>query len=379
MHRKLQTMRMKTSLLFIALFFIFIFYSCNKDTAYEPDPPTENELYFPPTTNNSWETVLPEELCWNTSALNELYSTLEVNGTRAFIVLKDGKIVLENYWNKNILGTADFNRDSQWYWASAGKTIISFLTGIAQQEGHLSISDRTSDYLGSGWTSLNSEKEELITIRHQLTMTTGLDYTVDDLDCQEPECLQYKADAGEQWYYHNAPYTLLKDVISNSTGIDYNDYCDQKLEAVTGMNGQFIYSGNNNVYWSTAREMARFGLLILNRGTWDDTEVMTDTDYFTEMTTSSQTLNPAYGYLWWLNGKQKIILPGLPIAIKMQLSPDAPSDLIVAAGKNGQFADVIPSLNMVVIRMGEAPDNALVPIEFHNEMWQKLNPVIGLQ
>ena len=349
---------------------------CHKDS--DPvDKPVESALYFPPVGSDAWETILPDDLGWNTAALNDLFSTLETNGTRAFIVLQDGKIVIEEYWGKNIMNTADFDRNSNWYWASAGKTLIAFLIGIAQEDGLLSIYDRTSDYLGTGWTSMSSEKEELITIRHQLTMTTGLDYTVADTYCTEPECLQYKTDAGEQWFYHNAPYTLLKDVITSAAGIDHQDYTDLKLEAPTGMNGTWIYDGQNNVYWSKPRDMARFGLLILNKGSWEETLLMSDEQYFTEMTTTSQSLNPAYGYLWWLNGKQKIVYPGLPISIKAQLSPDAPEDLIVGAGKNGQFVDVVPSLNMVVVRMGEAPGDVAVPIEFHNEMWLKLNPVIG--
>lgn len=362
---------------FLGILLIFVLMACNEENNAPVEPPEQSEMYFPPVGTDAWEPALPEELGWNSTALDDLYSTLESNGTRAFIVLQDGKMVLEKYWGKNILNTAEFNRNSQWYWASAGKTITAFLAGIAQQEGHLNITDQTSDYLGSGWTSMEAVKEKLITIRHQLTMTTGLDYTAGDLDCLDPECLKYKADAGQQWYYHNAPYTLLKDVITMATGIDYNDYCNQKLETATGMSGEWIFNGSNNVYWSTPRDMARFGLLVLNKGKWEDTVIMSDEDYFTAMTTTSQNLNPAYGYLWWLNGKQKIIYPGLPIAVKGQLSPDAPADLIAGAGKNGQFVDVVPSLNMVVVRMGEAPDDVAVPIEFHNEMWKKLNPVIG--
>ena len=49
--------------------------------------------------------------------------------------------------------------------------------------------------------------------------------------------------------------------------------------------------------------MARFGLLILNKGNWDGNQIMTDTNYFNQMLNSSQSLNESYGYLWWLNGK----------------------------------------------------------------------------
>ena len=365
---------MKRYLLLFLIISLFAFSCSDSD---DETSPVDEKMYFPPTTSGEWQTTSPGSLRWNTDNLEELYSFLEENGTRAFMVLKNGKIVLEQYWGKNILNTTDFTANTQWYWASAGKTLSSFLIGIAQQEGYLNINDKTSDYLGTGWTSLSSEKEALITIRHQLTMTTGLDYTVPDTYCTDPECLQYKTDAGEQWFYHNAPYTLLKDVISQATGMSHHEYTDQKLESPTGMSGTWIFDGENNVYWSIPRDMARFGILILNKGKWKETEILTDQQYFTDMTTTSQNLNPAYGYLWWLNGKNKIIAPGLPVTLSTELAPDAPDDLIVAAGKNGQFLDVVPSLGLVVVRMGEAPDDTAVPILFHNKMWQKLNPVIG--
>jgi CubicO group peptidase (beta-lactamase class C family) len=143
------------------------------------------------------------------------------------------------------------------------------------------------------------------------------------------------------------------------------------------MNGSWRQSEYNNVYWSTPRDMARFGLLILNKGKWESQAVLGDQSYFTQMTTTSQSLNPSYGYLWWLNGKESIILPGLAISFDRSLAPDAPEDLFAGAGKNGQFVDIIPSRNMVVVRMGEAPDGSAVPIEFHNEMWKLILNLIG--
>lgn len=337
----------------------------------------ETTLYFPPLDSDEWETISPNTLNWNTTALDQLLRYLEDNNTRAFIVLKDGKMVIEEYFGDNFLETADFDQNSKWYWASAGKTITATLVGIAQQEGFIDITHPTSDYLGTGWTSLNSDKEALITLKHQLSMTTGLSYNTNDLGCTLPACLTYGTDAGQQWYYHNAPYTLLKDVLENATGMDYNDYTHQKLESQIGMNGQWIAQGENNVYWSSARDMARFGLLMLNKGKWDDTAVLADTNNYNQMRSSSQNLNPSYGYLWWLNGKSSIILPSFTSSVNASLAANAPEDLIAGMGKNGQFVEVIPSQNLVVIRMGEAPDNALVPILFHDEMWEKISLVLN--
>jgi CubicO group peptidase (beta-lactamase class C family) len=360
----------------ILMSFFIVLSACSSDDTTSPaNTDVVLNAYFPPIDGSNWESISPKSLNWNETQLDELFELLESNNTRGFIILKNGKIAVEKYWGETILGTADFNSNSQWYWASAGKSLTATLVGIAQQEGFLIINDKTSDYLSDGWTSMTTEQENRITIKNQLSMTTGLDYEVNNQSCTEPSCLQYKNNPGEAWYYHNAPYTLLAKVIENATGENYNDFTQNKLGAFIGMRGQWISQGDNNVYWSTARDMARFGLLILNEGKWDNSVILSDQEYLQQMTNSSQELNPAYGFLWWLNGKESVILPSTTTSFNIKLSDQAPDDLIAAWGKNGQFADVIPSHDMVVIRMGDAP-NDNVPIIFHNQMWEKLSKII---
>ncbi len=113
-------------------------------------------LYFP-SIIETWERLSRTELGWCPDAIDSLVTYLQESDTRAFIILKDGKIAMERYF-----GT--FTADSAWYWASAGKTLTSALVGIAQQEGKLSIYDTTSNYLGTGWSSLTPSQEEKITI-----------------------------------------------------------------------------------------------------------------------------------------------------------------------------------------------------------------------
>lgn len=326
-------------------------------------------LYFPPLNGNTWETVSPASLGWCEDKIDILHNYLEQKNTKAFIVLKDGKIAIERYY-----GT--FTQDSLWYWASAGKTLTSFTVGIAKQEGHLSLSDLTSQYLGTGWTVCPPAKEDLITIRHQLTMTSGLDDGVPDHYCTIDTCLQYKADAGTRWAYHNGPYTLLDGVIENATGQNLNLYFTQKVKNPTGITGAFVQMGFNNVFVSKARSMARFGLLMQNRGNWNGTQVMTDTAYYNQMITPSQTLNKSYGYLWWLNGKASYRVPGYQINIPGPLNPSAPPDMYAALGKNGQILNIVPSQGLVYVRMGDAPGVGEVPFLFNDTIWQKLNDVL---
>ncbi len=330
------------------------------------------DLYFPPRAGQQWATQTPDELKWCTERLDELYDFLARHNTKALLVLKDGRMVIEKYF-----GT--FTADSTWYWASAGKTLTAMAIGIAQQEGRLSLSDPTSKYLGQGWTSLTPQQEEKITVWHQLTMTSGLEDRVPNNFCTRDTCLIYRADAGTVWAYHNAPYTLLDQVIEGATGQNLNVYLQQKIKAPTGMTGLFVKIGFNNIYFSTARSMARFGILALNRGNWDQTVVLSDGTYFDAMVNSSQMLNPSYGYLWWLNGKSTIMYPNVRTMLPGPLSPHAPADMIAALGANGQILGVVPSERLIVVRMGESPDAGLVPALFADSMWMKLQEVICLQ
>lgn len=356
----------------IKFMLVVLFVACKKN---DLPPDTGTQLYFPPTGSTTWETTTPESLGWNTSAIPALNSFLESTNTKAFIVLKDGKIVLEKYFGKQINGT-DFNATSLWYWASAGKTLTASLVGITKYEGLLQLDKPSSAYIGTGWTSLSTAQENQITVRHQLTMTSGLDDGVADPFCTLPSCLIFKAPPGTRWAYHNAPYTLLDKVIEGATKQTFSNYFNSRLRDKIGMDGTWLKVDYNNVYYSSARSMARYGLLMLNKGVWNNETILKDASYFTAMTTTSQNLNQSYGYLWWLNGKSSFMFPGSQLVVPGSISPAAPSDLFAGMGKNGQLVNVVPSQNIIMIRMGDNPDNSLVPFTYQNQIWEKLSAII---
>lgn len=334
------------------------------------ETPETTDLYFPPSQSVEWETISVSELGWNIDGEQPLRDFLEEKDTKAFIILKDGKIAVEWYFD-------DHTQNTSWYWASAGKTLTAFTVGLAQQDGFLNLDDTSSNYLGTGWTSLSAEKEQLISVKHQLNMTTGMDDTQGD--CKDPECLIYIADAGTRWSYHNAPYTLLQDVVANATGQEWTAYFENSLRDKIGMDG-FWFSTNdfNNVYFSTARSMARFGLLNLNGGAWEDEVILSDTDYFSEMTNSSQDINDAYGYLWWLNGKDGYRLPQTQLPFNGSMIPNAPDDMYSGLGKNDQKLYVCPSDGIVLVRMGnDAGEGLAAASSFDNQLWGYINAYIN--
>lgn len=357
---------MKTIFAFLLLSLLLL--SCKKDGSNNaPAPVVPNTMYFPPIGSDTWETISSQALNWDTAKLNEAINYAGTKNTFGLIILYKGRIVSEKYWN-------NWNSNTVYYIASAGKSVAAFLAGIAQQEGHLNINNKTSTYLGTGWTSAPLAKENLITVKHQLSMSTGLDYNVPNQDCTTPACLTYKSDAGTAWYYYNAPYLLVQQVIANATATNFNTYTKNKLADKIGMKN---YTWFSNTLWLNSRDMARFGLLILNKGTWNGTQLMTDQNYFNAMVNTSQNMNLSYGYLWWLNGKASAMVPGSTFVFPVSLMPAAPADLIAALGKGDKKIYVVPSKDLVVIRHGDdTGDAAAGPSSFDNTFWEKLMQAI---
>jgi CubicO group peptidase (beta-lactamase class C family) len=344
-------------------------FACTKNPP-EPLPEPEPLPYFPPAKGN-WETIDAGKLGWNSAGIDDLHNYLALKKTKAFLILKDGRMVSEKYF-----GT--FTQDSLWYWASAGKTMVGMLVGIAQEEGFLKINDQTSRYLGTGWTSIPKEKEDLITIRNQLSLTTGLKSSIDD-DCTLPVCLEYNGDAGTVWRYHNASYTLLEPIIAKATGKTFENYFAEKIRNKISMSGNWIkFTDYINLYYSDARSMARFGILMLNKGKWSGTNIISNINYFNQQVSSSQSLNPAFGFLTWLNGKSSYMIPLSGTSKSGSIVPTAPSDMYYAWGRNDQKIYVVPSQKIIAVRMGESASGTLQgDNSFDTELWGKLKNIIG--
>lgn len=355
----------------LILFFVGCSSDDNDDGDSKPNPESEPlAMYFPPIDSEEWETISTEDLEWNTAATQPLLNFLEENNTEAFIIVQNGRIVMEEYFG-------DFTTSQNHSWNSAAKTLTSMVVGIAQHEGHLSIDEPSSNYLGAGWSSLTPTQELNITITNHLTMTSGLDYNVENNFCTDKECLVYKNEPDTFWYYHNATYSLLDEIIEAAVGQNFQLYFNEKIRNRIGMQGFWAKIGYLNLYQSTARSMARYGLLNLNNGVWDGTTIFEDQAYFSTATNTSQNLNESYGYLYWLNGKASHRITASEELFQGKLIPNAPDDLYAGLGAFDQKMYVVPSKKLVIVRMGDAANSAsLGPSGFDNLLWEKLNDLI---
>lgn len=112
------------------------------------------------------------------------------------------------------------------------------------------------------------------------------------------------------------------DIVSEASNTDFRSYFDNKVKNSIGMDGTWNYGLIYRIYYSTARSMARFGLLLLNKGEWGNEQIINE-NFLNECLNSSQNLNPSYGYLTWLNGKAKFMIPGSQTVFPGFLVPNA--------------------------------------------------------
>jgi CubicO group peptidase (beta-lactamase class C family) len=248
--------------------------------------------------------------------------------------------------------------------ASVQKSVTAILVDIAQHKGFLKLDDRVSRHLGAGWSKASLEQEQSITVRHLVTMTSGLK---DDLS--------FEAEPGTRWRYNSAAYAHAIKVVSAAAKKTPNELTREWLTGRIGMedsswverpaSGREV-AANALGFATTARDLARFGLLILADGQWNGQTVIADRDYLHAVQRPSQKLNPSYGYLWWLNGQPEVAR-GAGERVKGPLIPTAPPDLVAALGAVDRKLYVVPSLQLVVTRLG----NSTGPT-FQNDFWKLL-------
>lgn len=353
------------SFIFFLLLLLLSVASCTKnDDVVQPS----ESMYFPPNTSATWENKPLSSLNWNQNAVQPLKDFLIQKNTKSFMILVNGRIVMEEYFGGQ-------TANDTWQWNSAGKTLVATTTGIAQQEGLLNINNKASDYLGTNWTSMPLAKENLISVKNLLTMTAGND---DTKQLMIKSNLTYVADAGTRWAYSNI-FQKLIDIVANASNRTFENYFNEKLKNKIGMDGYWNFGTIFTIYHSTTRSMARFGLLALNNGKWNSEQIINET-FFNQSITTSQNINPSYGYLWWLNGKSSFMIPSEQTVNQGVLIPNAPIDTYAAMGADDQRIYVIPSKKMVVIRMGNASDPAnpnFAVSGFDNDLWLKINAVIN--
>ena len=334
--------------------------------------PTASGLYFPPE-DGPWATVAPADAGWDAERLEAALALAGERDSTGVVILHRGRILAERHWaldspsrghtngshGPNAAGHAVEDV------ASVQKSVVAVLVGMAQERGLLALDDPVTDHAGR-WTTATDEQERAVTIRHLMAMTTGL-----------TPGLEHDAPPGSKWLYNTPAYHNLLRIVAAAAGLDRNEVTREWLTARLGMDDSrweprpWANSAIATGFATTARDLARFGLLILAGGTWNGETLIDDTAYPAEMLRPSQSLNPSYALLWWVNGQTSSMSWAIPPATTAgTLISAAPADLVAAQGARDRKLYVVPSLDLVVSRLGDngSRDGSL----FNDAFWERL-------
>jgi CubicO group peptidase (beta-lactamase class C family) len=326
--------------------------------------------YFPPVGTGVWETTSPGAVGWDSAALAAAVAFAGERHTTALIILHRGRIVAERYWRGWTPATPQ-------QIASAGKSVAAVLVGGLHARGRLALDTPVTAVVGPGWSRADAARERAVTVRHLLTMASGLDAQ-----------LRYERPPGTRFFYNNSAYFKLFDVIQHAAGRSVPEVMREQLAGPIGLEEAqwrpVVEADGTPGFrlWMTARDMARFGLLVAAGGRWGESSVLADTAFLAAMLARQAPDNPAYGYLWWLNGQPSYRLPGPTTAPTFTgpLIPSAPPDLVSALGAGDKKIYVSRALGVVLVRHGPAAtgDDAendslpLGPSSFDDELWRRL-------
>ncbi len=322
-----------------------------RDSAAPPEPSSAAEriseqavVLAAPWPTLDWAFSSPQARGMDDAELESAFAYAQDHRSKALIVTRNGFIVKEWYaypWDRHSTGSG----------YSVAKSFTSCLVGMLIDEGKIAgLDQRASNFIPQWQSSAHSA----ITIRQLLSMTSGLYCTTtsDYLDLLSAPNqtlfavnLPLEAQPGQHWEYNNAAVQVLSEVILKASGRQAKEYARERLWSVIGMwnaDWQTDDVGNTLTYQSvvaSAREFAKFGYLFLRRGRWISRQVVSST-WVDQSTRPSQNLNRRYGFLWWTNADG-------------DFWGDVPSDGYAAIGAFNQRVYVVPSLDLVVVRLGE--------------------------
>ena len=275
---------------------------------------------------------------------------LRQTDTLAFLVVHDDGLVYERYFD----GSGPQTLETSF---SVAKSVLSTLVGIAIDEGAIGgVDDSVTDYVPE--LAERDPRFEQITLRHLLTMSSGLRYQEQQLPLPWGDDIatyyganlrevaldgtEIEQPPGEEWLYNNYNPLLLGMVLERATATSVSEYMATRLWQPLGAEQDATWSLDSEESGfekmesglnASAVDFARFGALYLHNGEWNGTQIVAE-DWVRAATAADTTTDPAadYQYFWWVDLDRPERFYGL--------------------GNFGQYVYVAPDTESVVVRLG---------------------------
>ena len=335
------------SAIFVFAGLIFIFFSSIQT-------PASHERVWP---SSEWLTSSPESQGMSSAKLDAMTRWVEDNGVKidSVLVTRHGYIVYEMYFNPS------YGVNSTHLLHSVSKSVTSAIVGVAVDRGLIHLDDKVLDYFPEMTIQNRGQWKEEITIKDLLTMTAGLqwdewstsyDSPLNDLYKMRTSINPYQylldkpmeAMPGEKWVYNTGISDLLTEIVKRATGSNFLDYGVQNIFSPLKISRCFWetdyygrYLGGSTLSLTT-RDMAKFGYLFLNNGTWDGKTILSP-GWVSESLrpVACPNISSGYGYQWWS-------YPELGV--------------YYASGRHEQGIYISPELDLVVAITGSVSDDS---------------------
>jgi len=304
----------------------------------------------------------PEEFAnyFEETGTTGLAEFLTATNTTGFVVLQDGKLVYEGYFN-------GYERESVNTSFSIAKSFASALIGFAIDDGFIeSVQDPIAAYI----PELKDDDYDAIQIQDLLSMASGIKYSGDHSPWADAARAYYEPDLrkfalsivpkespGQTWQYNNFHPLLIGMILERATGETVTSYLERKIWQPLGMEFGGSWSLDNVGFEKmesgiNARtiDFAKFGQLFLQDGTWQGEQILSSSwvrestrlfDYDNDIQRAAQPGHPmsehlmGYKYFWWINPRADGV------------------DDYYAAGNLGQYIYISPSRRTVIVRNGK--------------------------
>ncbi len=289
----------------------------------------------------------------------------------SLLVVRNGRLVFERYYHESYSGQASNIK-------SMSKSILSVLTGVALDEGLLTgLDQKLDEFYPEYFRPGDDPRKHDITLKHLLTMTAGFEWVENGAIAVQwfssPDWHRFTiessltSDPGEVFNYNTALTHLLSGILTKVSGANTRDFATSRLFDPLGMtcvawtrDPRGYYFGGSEV-WLTPRDLAKFGLLFLREGRWEDRRIVSD-QWLGEAARLRVRTGAAgwgfgdYGYLFWTKN-----LGGYPTTL--------------CSGYGGQAILLIPDLDLAVVTTARS-DIYNVPYTYYMDPYNILTTYI---
>lgn len=285
--------------------------------------------------------------------------------TRAIIVIYDGEIIAEKY-------AEGFDKNTRQLGWSMAKSVTNALIGILVRDGKLSLND------AAPFEEWKNDKRSAITINALMQMSSGLrweenyskpsDATNMLFKSKDAGLLAshspYESEPGKVFEYSSGTSNMLAWIIRHSVGDSaYYAFASERLFKKTGMHSMILEPDAGGTFvgssyaFATPRDWGRFGLLFLNDGMFNGERILPEGWSEYSSTPCEGAPIGEYGAQFWLNAGSKT-------DVVKRVYPDVPPDLYWADGYEGQNVFILPSKDLVVVKLSQSSGNYLDDNQF---------------